>query len=100
MLTNYFFIIDSKGFIGIWIMDEKEKNVNKDSVANKDNKKGNNDDKKNKRRKIIITIVIIDLLVGFICLMLYLFRDCIFGPKELEVVEPTKDTEEDTNKEE
>ena len=79
-------------------MDDKQKNINKDSV-NKDNKKTNNDDKKNKRRKIIIAVVIIDLLVGFICLMLYLFRDCIFGPKEPEVVEPTKDTEEDTNKE-
>ena len=79
-------------------MDEKEKNTNKDSVINKDNK-NNSDDKKNKRRKIIIAVVIIDLLVGFICLMLYLFRDCIFGPKEPEVVEPTKDTEDNTNKE-
>ena len=80
-------------------MDEKEKNTNKNSVATNDNKKSNNDNKKNKRRKIIIAVVIIDLLVGFICLMLYLFRDCIFGPKEPEVAEPTKDTEEDTNKE-
>ncbi|MCR5308886.1 MAG: hypothetical protein K6E21_02090, partial [Bacilli bacterium] len=84
--------MDTKGFIGIWIMDEKEKNINKDSGIDKDSNKANNKDKKKKRRIIIATVIILDLLIGL--LLLFLFKDSIFGNnKEPEVEEPNN-TEE------
>ena len=79
-------------------MDEKEKNINKDSGIDKDSNKANNKDKKKKRRIIIAAVIILDLLIGL--LLLYLFKDSIFGNnKEIETQDNTGDTEDNTNKE-
>ena len=79
-------------------MDDKEKNINKDSGIDKDSNKANNKDKKKKRRIIIATVIILDLLIGL--LLLYLFKDSIFGNNvEPETQDNTGDTEDNINKE-